>query len=102
MLKHIVMWKFLETAEEKSRQENMDLVRDRLLALKTEIPELLSMEIGQDIGAGRDTYDMILMTSFLDADALERYQQHPAHKAISQYVAKVRSSRACVDFLTEC
>ncbi len=38
------------------------------------------MEIGQDIGVGRDTFDMVLVTTFDDAEALERYQHHPAHR----------------------
>lgn len=33
MLKHIVVWKFKDEAEGKSRAENCALVRERLLAL---------------------------------------------------------------------
>lgn len=101
MLKHIVMWKFMEHAEGKSRQENLDDVRERLLALSAIIPELKSMEIGQDAGVGRDPFDMVLITTFADADALDRYQHHPAHKAVSAYVSKVRMERACVDFFSD-
>lgn len=98
MIKHVVMWKFLDEAEGKTRAENMQLISDLLMALKPQIPELLSLEIGQDIGVGRDPFDMVLITIFADAQSLERYQNHPEHKKISQYVAKVRSARACVDF----
>lgn len=98
MLKHIVMWKFHDQAEGKSKQENMEWVRQALRELQPRVPELLSMEIGQDIGVGRDTYDMCLITTFEDADALDRYQHHPDHKLISAYVSKVRSARTCVDF----
>lgn len=98
MIKHIVLWTFREQAEGHSKQENIDFVKASLLALRPVIPELLSMEIGQDIGVGRDTCDMALVTTFADAAALEIYQNHPAHKAVSAYVAKVRVSRACVDF----
>ncbi|NCA98544.1 MAG: Dabb family protein [Clostridia bacterium] len=98
MIKHIVMWKFQEEAEGKTRQENLDFVAEALMTLRPIIPEIESMEIGQDIGVGRDTYDMVLVTTFDDAEALERYQHHPAHKAVSAYVAKVRTDRACVDF----
>ena len=90
MIKHIVMWKFLEQAQGKSRQENLDHVAGLLQALQAQVPELISLEIGQDIGVGRDTYDMVLITTFDDAEALQRYQDHPEHKEISHYVAKVR------------
>ena len=98
MIKHIVMWKFKAEAEGKTRHENMDYINESLLALRPIIPEIESMEIGQDLGVGRDTYDMVLVTTFDDLEALERYQHHPAHKEVSAYVAKVRSDRACVDF----
>ena len=98
MLKHVVMWKFLDEAEGKTRAENMQLINEMLVDLKPQIPDLLSLEIGQDIGVGRDPFDMVLITTFADAEALERYQNHPEHKKISHYVAKVRSARACVDF----
>jgi len=99
MLKHIVMWEFLDQAEGKSKQENMAWVRQALLDLQPRVPELISIEIGQDIGVGRDAYDMCLITTFEDAQALDRYQHHPEHKVISAYVSKVRSGRACVDFI---
>lgn len=98
MIKHVVMWKFREEAEGKSKQENMDYVSRLLHALLNRIPELLSLEIGQDIGVGRDTYDMVLITTFDDQAALDTYQNHPEHKKISHYVSKVRSARASVDF----
>lgn len=98
MIKHIVMWKFSDQAEGKSRQENMELVSQSLLDLKPVIPEILSMEIGQDIGVGRDPNDMALIITFADKEALGRYQQHPAHKAVSAYVGKIRTARGVVDF----
>ena len=33
MIKHIVMWKFKESAEGKSRAENMQIVKEQLLSL---------------------------------------------------------------------
>ena len=98
MIKHVVMWKFHDQAEGKSREENMAFIRAKLTALKPVISQLLSMEIGSDTGVGRDTYDMVLITTFENTDALEAYQQHPEHKKVSEYVAKVRKARACVDF----
>lgn len=98
MLKHVVMWQFMEHAEGKSKQENMAWVRQALFDLKPIIPELLSIEIGEDIGVGRDSYDMCLIMTFADSAALDRYQHHPEHKKVSAYVSKVRSGRACVDF----
>ena len=98
MIRHIVMWSFLEQAEGADKKANMSKIREALLALRPIIPEILEMEIGEDIGIGRDTWDMVLITCFADAQALNVYQNHPAHKAVSAFVAKVRQNRACVDF----
>ena len=98
MIRHVVMWSFLDEAEGAAKKANMARIRESLLALQPVIPEILEMEIGEDIGIGRDTWDMVLITCFDSAAALEHYQHHPAHKAVSAFVAKVRKNRACVDF----
>ena len=99
MLKHVVMWKFKDESEGFTKRENMEKVRKSLLALKPMLPEIIEMEIGFDTGVGRDTWDMAIVMTFQDSIALERYQNHPAHKIVSAYVAKIRSDRACVDFI---
>jgi hypothetical protein len=99
MLRHVVMWSFLDEAEGQAKAANMAQVRLALLGLRPQVPEILAMEIGEDIGIGRDPWDMVLVMSFTDAAALDRYQNHPEHKKISAFVAKVRRARACVDFI---
>jgi hypothetical protein len=98
MIKHIVLWKFKDEAEGQTKDQNMDQLAESLLALRAVIPELESMEIGADIGVGRDTFDMVLVTTFADEQALARYQEHPAHKAVSEFCGKVRSDRASIDY----
>jgi hypothetical protein len=98
MLRHVVMWTFKEMAEGADKNANMAWVRNALLALRPIIPEIRQMEIGLDLGIGRDPWDMVLVMDFDDAVALERYQHHPEHKKVSGFVAKARDKRACVDF----
>ena len=98
MLKHIVMWKFKEEAEGRSKAENLQLVREQLLALQGVVEPLRSIEIGLDVSRTDMSYDMVLVTTFEDAAALHAYQVHPEHVKISQYVSKVRTSRAVVDY----
>ncbi len=98
MLRHVVMWSFLDQAEGQDKKANMAQVRDALMRLSAKLPEIRALEIGEDIGIGRDPWDMVLIMTFDDASALDLYQNHPEHKEISAFVAKVRSRRACVDF----
>ena len=55
MIKHIVMWKFKE-----GERDNMLLFRDRLLALKGQIPEIRSMEVGINMNPSDRSYDAVL------------------------------------------
>lgn len=98
MIRHIVMWRFKEEAEEKTKQQNMEYVRSRLMSLKDMIPEIKSLEIGINIANGGAAYDMALVSEFEDEAALEAYRTHPNHVEVSEYVSKVRTDRAVVDY----
>lgn len=97
MIRHVVMWRFEEQAEGRSRIENMEYIRQRLLALPAIIPQIRRMEIGFDIGRTEMSYDMLLLTEFDSMEDLEIYKNHPDHQAVSKYVAKVRTSRVVAD-----
>ena len=47
MIRHIVMWKFKEEAEGKTKRENMLFVKDQLYALPALIPEIKKMFHGE-------------------------------------------------------
>lgn len=97
MIQHIVMWKFAEVAEGKTRAENMNWVETRLKALVPIIPEIKKLEIGADIGGTDMSYDMVLIMEFESMEDLHTYKIHPEHQKISQYVKKIRIARATVD-----
>ena len=99
MVRHIVMWRFKDEAEGKSKKENMEHIKARLLALKDTIPEIKSMEIGFNVNKSDAAFDMALVSVFDDIPALERYEVHPDHIAVSQYVKKVRTDRAVTDYI---
>lgn len=97
MLRHVVMWRFADSAEGRTRQENMEYVRDRLYALRDVIPQLRRMEIGFDISHTDMSYDMLLLTEFDSVGDLAVYKEHPEHVKVSQYVAKVKTARVVAD-----
>ena len=97
MIQHVVMWKFAEEAEGKTKAENMRWVEEHLKALIPIIPEIKKLEIGADIGGTDMSYDMVLIMEFDSMEALHTYKVHPEHQKISQYVKKIRIARATVD-----
>lgn len=97
MIQHIVMWRFADSAEGKTREENMEIVRERLLALTAIIPEIKSIEVGRDLSRTEMSYDMALVTDFESLEALHTYKVHPAHVAVADYVKKVTVARVVLD-----
>lgn len=97
MIEHVVMWKFADTAEGKTREENMAIVRRRLLALPAVIPEIKFMQLGRDVSRTDMSYDMMLVTRFESLEALHTYKVHPAHVEVASYVAKVKVARVVLD-----
>ena len=100
-LKHIVFWKFKDEAEGMTKKEIMCEVKNRLFALLPHIPEIKTMEIGENIVTDGQKYDMALYTTFENEEALSTYKNHPQHVAVSEFVKLVRTDRAAVDYYTD-
>ena len=98
MVKHIVMWKLKDFAEGRSREENIKYIKCELEALPDIIKEIKFIEVGANINADK-SYDAVLYSEFETLEDLEIYQNHPAHKKISQYVGKVRDARIVGDYM---
>lgn len=97
MIRHVVMWKFKESAEGKTKLENMEWVREHLYALLPVIPEIKKMEIGFDVNHTDASMDLMLLTEFDSLDTLSTYAVHPEHLKVSTYVRRVVESRVVLD-----
>ena len=98
MICHIVFWKFSDFADNRSKEENMDIVKEKLTALLPIIPQIRSFRIGKDVLHSDMSYDMALIMEFDSLTDLDLYKNHPEHKKVSNFVKTVRSDRASVDF----
>ena len=98
MVNHIVMWKFKDEAEGKTREENMAWVREHLYALVDIIPQIRSMEVGFDVTHSDMSMDLCLITEYDSVADMKIYAEHPEHKKVSVYVRKVVESRVVLDF----
>jgi hypothetical protein len=98
MIKHIVMWKLKDQAEQGSRQENALRMKALLEMCKGLTQGLLKLEVGLDIGTDSAPWDVVLYAEFEDRAALAAYQQHPVHLAAKPFIARVREQRAAVDY----
>lgn len=98
MLKHVVMWKFIDGAQGCSATEHALWMKDHLEALPALIPEIRQLEVGVNVSDSPMAYDAVLTLVIDDAEALARYRNHPAHQEISQHCHEVRSARVIVDY----
>ncbi|KOA19419.1 stress responsive A/B barrel domain protein [Clostridium homopropionicum DSM 5847] len=99
MLKHIVMWKLKEFAEDKGKIENAKEIKSKLENLKGKINEIQVIEVGININDSVQSYDVVLYSEFKDEDALERYQKHPEHVKVGEFIGKVREDRVVADYM---
>ena len=91
MVKHIVMWKFDERAD-------AEVARDRLEGMRGRVPSMLDIETGLDFNGSPAAYDLVLITSHADRDALQTYQDDPVHGEVKSFLGSLKSRRVVVDF----
>lgn len=101
MIKHIVMWKLKTSAEGASREQNAKILKTELEALKKKIPLIRHIEVGINLMPSEAAYDIALYSEFANENDLDTYQKHPDHIRIADFVAKIRESRAVVDYKTD-
>jgi hypothetical protein len=100
MIKHIVLWKLKDFAEGASREQNAKRMKLELEALKKKIPLIRHIEVGINMMPSEGADDVALYSEFANEQDLDSYQKHPEHIRIADFVAKVRESRAVVDYRT--
>ena len=64
MIRHIVMWKFTETAEGATKAENLHKVKGLLEALPDPIPFIRRMAVHLNENPSPKNYDAVLISEF--------------------------------------
>ena len=101
MIRHIVLWKFLETAGGCIREENLRTARSMLLSLKEKIPEIRQLEVGLVERTTEESFDLALNSLFDSREALTGYQKHPEHVRVVGFLRTVQSGKTVADFVIE-
>ena len=74
-------------------------IKDGLEGLKGKIPGLIDIKVNTEGRLVSSTADLMLDSTFENAEALKGYSKHPEHVAVAD--SKVRpytASRSCFDF----
>lgn len=76
----------------------MLVFKERLLALKGQIPEIRDMEVGININPSERSFDAVLVSTFDSMEALRSYSVNPLHVAVSDFCKTIRTQSASVDY----
>ena len=96
-IRHIVMWKLgAETPEEKLAQA--EEMRQALEGLNGVVPTLLSLTVRPNALFIGQNFDVVLDSTFDDAEGLAAYAAHPAHEEAAKVIKKYSVERTAVDY----
>ena len=98
MIKHIVMWRLKDTANDSSKDQNAIMLKKELESLKDKIKEIRHIEVGINVNPSDAAFDVVLYSEFDNLEALHAYQIHPEHKRIVGFVNRIRLDRCVVDY----
>ena len=98
MVKHIVIWKLVDSHEGMNQAEIAKEVQRRILAMEGKVPSLRHVECGVDFNRSERAWDVALYSSFDDRAGLEAYQADPEHAKVKKFVGAVAREQAVVDY----
>ena len=99
MIRHVIMWKFVDELDGMNKEEIMDKVTESFVHLKKVIPEIKYMSVERDVLKTERSFDMIYVTEFESLEALEIYRVHPEHVKVAHFIGKIRTAQAVTDTL---
>lgn len=100
MLHHIVMWTFKDFAEGNPKNVNLKKTKEMLENLKLFIPQIKELEVGENLATSEfSNFDLVLDAYFENYDEFKKYQHHPEHKKLVDWLVKVRDQKASVDYM---
>lgn len=98
MVKHVILWKLKEELTATEKEAVKKGIKEGLEGLAGKIPGLVEVKVNIN-GLPTSTVDVMLDTTFTDADALKVYSTNPLHVAVAD--GKVRpytAVRSCLDY----
>ena len=97
MVKHIILWTLTESLTDEEKNAVRKAAKEGLEGLVGKIDGLVSLTVVTE-SLPTSTADLMLDSTFTDADALAGYAVHPLHVAAAQVMRKNAAVRLCLDF----
>ena len=94
MINHVVLIKF----KAGIKDADIDALEEILDQLPNKIVEIQTYEFGRDLLHTARSYDFALVALFANLEAVQRYQEHPAHLKALQQINRLSENILTVDF----
>lgn len=94
MIKHVVLFKFKPEASEGERSAVIEELRD----LPNKIDVIREFEVGLDVLRSQRSWDGVIIGTYDDLDALQKYQRHDDHIPVVMKMQQLCDVIGAVDF----
>ncbi|WP_419929491.1 Dabb family protein [Candidatus Poriferisocius sp.] len=95
MIRHVVMFRFRDDADEAQRQA----VHDAIATMPKATGVTEAYEFGPDLGLAEGNFDFTVVGDFADQEAYLTYRDHPEHQRIVfDIIRPAISDRAAIQF----
>ena len=98
MVRHVILWTLKEQESPEKLEEVKAGIKANLEGLRGQIPGLLDIHVYTDKLPSSNA-DVMLDTSFADAESLKGYSVNPLHVNVANtFVRPFTAARTCLDF----
>ena len=94
MIKHVVFCKFKQDVSDADRKD----VLGELRALPEKIDVIREFEVGEDVLRSPRSWDAVLIATYDDLDALQKYARHDDHLPIVMKLQSMCDAIGSVDY----
>lgn len=98
MVKHIILWQLKDELSDEEKAKVRADIKVGLEGLAGKIPGLIDIHVQTEM-LDSSNADLMLDSTFEEADSLKGYAVHPEHVAVADGVVRPNTkSRVCIDY----
>lgn len=97
MIKHIVLWNFMQSMTAEERETAAARMKKELEAIKPLVPGTVEIQVVKN-EMDSSNCDIALISTFESKEALDQYQNHPKHLEAKAFIVGVVERRVCLDY----
>ena len=98
MVRHIIMFKFLEVKNEDDRLQKINRMKAAFSPLRNIINVVESYEVAINEKKTDFSYDVAIISEYISWENLEIYIKHPEHRKAIETCNDIKKDKAVVDY----